>query len=441
MAARSRAELADEWIASARGAILVASKNVLYGSILKDGSPESIRDVSERLTQEVKSTTIFSRINIVDSEGNVRAPDSVGKLNVADRDYFKAAMKGEVFVSDVYLSRVTGEPTFSVSAPIRDGDRIIGVVYGVPDLAKFSEAFVSSVTLFQTGHVVLLDQTGNVVAHKDKAMIMKLNVTDYDWGKRAVNGTEGMLTYDLEDVSQTAYVVPCKNMKWTMAAMVLTEEVFAKASRISRINLGIFAVGLAVIIVALIFVTRSIVGPIARISAGIKTAAGEVSSASAQVSSVSQSLAEGASEQAAGLEETSSSLEEMSSMTKQNADNAAQAKILAADAEKIMEKVTEHVSQMASAIAEANQSSEETGKIIKTIDEIAFQTNLLALNAAVEAARAGEAGAGFAVVADEVRRLAMRAAAAAKSTSVLDRKHHYDGKEQQRADAKDPGSL
>ena len=39
-------------------------------------------------------------------------------------------------------------------------------------------------------------------------------------------------------------------------------------------------------------------------------------------------MADGASEQAASIEETSSSLEEMSSMTKQNADNARQAKAL-----------------------------------------------------------------------------------------------------------------
>jgi methyl-accepting chemotaxis protein len=137
------------------------------------------------------------------------------------------------------------------------------------------------------------------------------------------------------------------------------------------------------------------------------------------VSSASQSLAEGATEQAAGLEETSSSLEEMSAMTKQNADNAQQANVLAAEAKKAANNGAEAMGRMSSAITSIQKSSDETAKIIKVIDEIAFQTNLLALNAAVEAARAGEAGKGFAVVAEEVRNLAMRSAEAAKNTSAM----------------------
>jgi len=106
-------------------------------------------------------------------------------------------------------------------------------------------------------------------------------------------------------------------------------------------------------------------------------------------------------------------------MTKQNADNAQQANVLAAEAKKAASTGAESMSRMNGAIQEIQKSSDETAKIIKVIDAIAFQTNLLALNAAVEAARAGEAGKGFAVVAEEVRNLAMRSAEAAKNTAAM----------------------
>ncbi len=177
--------------------------------------------------------------------------------------------------------------------------------------------------------------------------------------------------------------------------------------------------GIILAIVFGIFFAKMITKPISKIITGLARGADQVTAASSTVAGTSQHLAEGASEQAASLEETSSSLEELSSMTKQNADNAEQARVMTAEAQQIVGKVSQNMENMAKAIAEITQSSEETGKIIKTIDEIAFQTNLLALNAAVEAARAGEAGAGFAVVADEVRNLALRSAEAAKNTGSL----------------------
>jgi methyl-accepting chemotaxis protein len=168
-----------------------------------------------------------------------------------------------------------------------------------------------------------------------------------------------------------------------------------------------------------IYLSASLSGVLSRVADSLADGANALTLSANELGSSSQGLADGASAAAASLEETSAAMEEMSAMTRQNADNAAQAKQLVDVAGGNVGKANESMSELVSAMTEISRMGEETGKIIKTIDEIAFQTNLLALNAAVEAARAGEAGAGFAVVADEVRNLAQRAAGSARSTSGL----------------------
>ena len=139
----------------------------------------------------------------------------------------------------------------------------------------------------------------------------------------------------------------------------------------------------------------------------------------AEIASASQSVAESASKQAASIEETSASLEELTAMAARNSDHAHQADQLMTEAIRQTQNASQTMERLSEAMHTISGLSTKIAHIVDTIDEIAFQTNLLALNAAVEAARAGEAGAGFSVVADEVRNLAMRAADAAKETSVL----------------------
>ncbi len=106
-------------------------------------------------------------------------------------------------------------------------------------------------------------------------------------------------------------------------------------------------------------------------------------------------------------------------MTKQNAENATQAKAMTETVNNLAMDAGSYMKEMVDAMGNISEASKGTSAIIKDINEIAFQTNLLALNAAVEAARAGEAGRGFAVVAEEVRNLALRSKEAALKTEEL----------------------
>jgi len=155
-----------------------------------------------------------------------------------------------------------------------------------------------------------------------------------------------------------------------------------------------------------------IVGEILHATEAINGAASEIASGNDDLSARTEA-------QAASLEETVSAMHQLTTTVKQNAENAAHANQLTADASKIATRGGEVVGKVVETMDSISQSSRKIVDIISVIDGIAFQTNILALNAAVEAARAGEQGRGFAVVASEVRSLSQRSASAAREIKEL----------------------
>ncbi len=151
----------------------------------------------------------------------------------------------------------------------------------------------------------------------------------------------------------------------------------------------------------------------------VKETSAKVRNESEQVASAGQNLSQSSTEQAASIVEISSSMTEIGSQTKQNSENAREAREISLKAQESAGEGSKQIEDLLKAMEEIKTSSDSISKIIKMIDEIAFQTNLLALNAAVEAARAGKHGKGFAVVAEEVRNLAARSANAAKETTEM----------------------
>jgi methyl-accepting chemotaxis protein len=202
-----------------------------------------------------------------------------------------------------------------------------------------------------------------------------------------------------------------------VSAILPEADLLAPVHRSLRLNLGLLAGGVILIVSLIWIAARRVTKPIVEVIGGLRASSESITGTAAQVHDASQTLASGSSQQAGSIEETSASLEEIAATTRSNADNANRAKTLATEARSAAEAGAADMRGMSQAVADIKNSSAKIAKIIKTIDEIAFQTNILALNAAVEAARAGEAGAGFAVVADEVRSLALRASQAARETS------------------------
>lgn len=405
----------------------VAQRDVVINAASNTTDEAMLAKATEELTALVqKSGTDYESVVVIGPDGKVIADGMNGKnkgFDLSQRDYFQAAKGGKVNVGSVVKSKASGNTVMTFGAPIYSkSNQVIGVVGSVMNISFLADK-VSSTKLGKTGYGFVLDKTGLCIAHPSKDLILKVNATQTEGMKgfaaRMIAGETGAEPYIFKGSKKIAGFAPVPLTGWGVCVTQDYDEFMAPAHNIAWFIVIIGLVFLIATIAGVFFFARGIALPIGQIANDLDDASEQVAAASSQVASASQSLAEGSSEQASALEETSSSLEEMSSMTRQNADNAGQAKALMSEARQIVDKVDDQMMRMVTAIQDVTKSSEETGKIIKTIDEIAFQTNLLALNAAVEAARAGEAGAGFAVVADEVRNLALRAADAAKNTSNL----------------------
>ena len=138
-------------------------------------SPETIaflkgelEDPSVVKSQMVQINESFHDDNTIvmsNSKGDMVLRSDNGDLkNIAERDYFQAAMKGESYVSNVFVSSVTNSRNICVAVPIFDtnGTTVIGVVHKTlnPDdmhtlLAEDAEeAFV-------------VDKNADMVAHSD----------------------------------------------------------------------------------------------------------------------------------------------------------------------------------------------------------------------------------------------------------------------------------
>jgi methyl-accepting chemotaxis protein len=403
----------------------VANELAISNDTINAAASGNVEVMNKSLAEDMaKIGKDYEAILVTDATGAVVSDSSNGSwkgISLADRDYFQRAKNGQANVGAVVKSKKSGNPVATVCAPVMKDKTFVGAVVLVLKIDYLSEKVTAKVG--ETGYGFMTDQKGLVIAHPKKEFILELDLSKeagmHEIISKMLAKQIGAESYVFKGVKKVAGFAPVEIAGWCVGLTQNADEFLAAAHSIRNFIAITGIIFLVLTIIAVTFFARSISSPIKNAVDEMGEAAHQVAAASNQVSASSQSLAEGASEQASAIEETSSSLEEMSAMTKQNAGNASQADILMKQAIQVVQKANSSMENLTGSMKEIIAASEETSKIIKTIDEIAFQTNLLALNAAVEAARAGEAGAGFAVVAEEVRNLAMRAADAAKNTSVL----------------------
>ena len=151
---------------------------------------------------------------------------------------------------------------------------------------------------------------------------------------------------------------------------------------------------------------------LAAISKQLSSAARDTSERAGTVSTATEEMSTNVQSVSAAMEQSSSNVNMVASSTEEMTSTVNEIAQNAEKARSISEGAVKQSRRATEKMGELGESARKIGRVTETITEISDQTNLLALNATIEAARAGEAGKGFAVVANEIKELARQTAAA-----------------------------
>ena len=144
---------------------LQAYKNVVMevGCIPQLSDPEVTLEEKRAIIDERASMHDFRRGNIIDVDG-ISIFD--GK-DYSDREYVRQAMQGNIFVSEPLISKITGELSIMVAAPLYAngdyGSAITGVVYFVPR-ETFLNDIVSAIQVGENSRAYMINKTGDTIA-------------------------------------------------------------------------------------------------------------------------------------------------------------------------------------------------------------------------------------------------------------------------------------
>ena len=248
--------------AIAATARLRALADVLGGG---DGNrEEALQRAQWTLENFSKVYTNFESINLTDGQGNVIASnqkESIGKVNIGGRAYFKSAMQNDTNISEPLVSGASQQKVMAVASPLHDGSgKVVGTIYVTIPCKDVTANTIEGVRIGKTGFAYIVDDSGLMLAHPDANLIQTFDTRTTDWGRQIVTKPEGSLEYvTSKGVRRELNFKHDSESGWIAVTCMDLSEIDDATGHIRNVSLGVMLAGTLVVGLIIWLIVRPII--------------------------------------------------------------------------------------------------------------------------------------------------------------------------------------
>jgi methyl-accepting chemotaxis protein len=328
----------------------------------------------EELNQQLPNTG-FLDIAVVQPDGTADYTDG-SQSQLGERDYIKKAMEGQANISDVIISKVTGEPVVMVAVPIKKGDHVVGALIGRMDGNTLSN-ITKDTGYGEKGYAYMINNAGQVIAHPKKELVLEqynpVLEAEEDAALKSLSDAEkiilekrsGIIEYQYDGADLYAGYSEISQTNWVIVVTADKEEAFVHLDVLKNRMLLLIISGLVISIISVFVIGSLIAKPIIQmaglskkiaslnisddvpvkyrrmkdengilaqalqdITDSLRKIIGEITDSAVSVTSTAQELTATAEQSASASEEVSKTVEEIAKGASDQAANTEKGSIL-----------------------------------------------------------------------------------------------------------------
>lgn len=234
-------------------------------------------DLQQPFLQEYVENTDFLDLAVVMPGGSAFYSGG-NTANLGDREYVRRAFEGEPNVSDLIVSKVTGDVVLMYASPIINNGEIVGALIGRREGTVLSD-IAENVRYGINGYGYIINKDGTVVAHPDRQLVMDVFTPKENLAQEpsleslaslfatiAQQG-EGVDDYTYQGRDMFAGFSPIEGTDWFFVITANSEEVLAGVDKMQSMILFAALIVIAIGVSIVFIMGNSITKPIIQMAA------------------------------------------------------------------------------------------------------------------------------------------------------------------------------